>query len=105
LAKLQYDLSAAHYKAVMESVSSHKIKDYFWIVQETSAPYAVMVYRAKPELIEGAMIFRDLLLNRVVGAIRSQKFPSYPTDIVDIDLPPWAVEEQARMGIEVEDAS
>ena len=95
MAQLQYDVSAAHYAAITEQTTGVKVKEVFWIVQETEAPYEIMVYRATPALLRGAEMVRQNLLSKIRIALQTNNFPGYPTDVLDIDLPQWKISELA----------
>lgn len=92
-AQLAYDISAAHYLSVVEQVTQSRPAYFYWIVQETFAPYQLMVYRASAALLIGAQIKRDELLAKIAHAVQTNSFPGYPTEVVDIDLPNWAITE------------
>lgn len=93
-AQLSYDISAAHYMTVIGHVTQKTPKHFYWIVQEVTAPYQLMVYRASPSLLTGAQIRRDELLSNIEKAVKTNSFPGYSTDVLDLDLPVWAIEQQ-----------
>lgn len=92
-AKFRYDLQAAHYMDVVERATGRPVKDYFWIVQETSSPYGLRIYRATEDMLERARDIRNKLLQDIAAAKESNIYKCYDEGIFGIDLPHWAVKE------------
>ena len=99
IANYGYDVSAAHYKKVMEEVLGKKCKDFFWIAQEKEAPFSIGIYRMDDDLAtraEGKIIN---LHTKIQFCAESGNFPDRVEEILDIDLPHWAVrklEQESR---------
>lgn len=82
----RYDLSIAHYKDITEKALNIKIDDCFFIVQEKTPPYALMVYRASDRMLEQGLNDRDKALYIIKQCLDKNEFPSYPSDILEIDF-------------------
>jgi PDDEXK-like domain of unknown function (DUF3799) len=89
-----YDLSAAHYLAGYEQVMGVRPKNFFFISQEIEAPYELMVYAARPEMLARAERRRLSLLNQIKQAYQTQEFFGYEPRVRFIDVPYWAVGEE-----------
>lgn len=91
---LGYHISAAHYSEVYKSVTKTTIKDFYFIVQEKSAPFAIRVFRLSPIARDRGLALRNDLLAQVAVAKKENKFPGYAQDIIDIDLPKYVYMEE-----------
>lgn len=98
IARYGYDISAAHYIAVVEAVTGRKIRDFYYIAQESSAPYELMIYRASNDLLARAEVERRKLLNQISVAMRTGEFPGYPDEILEIDVPAWVYKLDSDFG-------
>jgi len=54
-----YDLQAAHYMDIVSKCTGREVKDYFWIVQEKSAPFGIRIYRADSDMLSRALTTRN----------------------------------------------
>jgi len=88
--KYRYDISAAYYMRIVEQVTGRKVRDFFWIVQEKEAPYALSIYRADEEMLAAAHAKCEKLLAQITNSESSGEWKTYPTDICNIDMPSWA---------------
>jgi len=86
---LGYHIQAGHYVAVAEQVTGKKIRNYFFIAQESSAPYGIKVFRMNREMIEFCIDKRNELLNRVSIAIEKNEFTGYAEIVEDVRVPKW----------------
>ena len=67
-----------------------RVDDWTWVAVESSAPYAVAVYRAPPELLElGRGLYRKAL-ERLEACEASGKWPGYSEAVVTLQVPQWA---------------
>lgn len=101
IARFAYHLQAAHYIDIYESVTGNKINNYYFIVQEKSAPYAVNVIELDQADINAAMVIRRDLLNRISVAYKTNDFPAYTSEIKKVTLPDWAYTFQNNQYAEV----
>lgn len=94
--RYHYDLSAAHYMNVVEEVTGKRPKDFIWIVQEKTAPYAINIFRASDDVIYNGNIKCEKAMKRILEAKESGSYPAYEEKITEIELPEWAVETEDR---------
>jgi len=85
-----YHLSAAHEVKVVERVTGMKIKDYFFIVQEKSAPFELKIYRLADDDLARACGIHDQLCIDIDYATKNNLFPGYSDEIEPIGCPEWA---------------
>lgn len=88
-----YDISAAHYRAVVEQTTGVAIDGFYWIVQEIKPPFEIMVYRASKLLMSRALAERNSLLDRIKKCTETNVWPGYDTEIIEIDIPDYLVGE------------
>jgi hypothetical protein len=94
VASLGYDLSACHYMAVTEAVTGKRPDGFYWIVQEMAAPFAISIFQASDEMLLRAEQKRRSLLNQIAVAETTGDYPAYSNDVVVIDIPKWAIENE-----------
>lgn len=85
-----YHISAAWYSLVHYLVTGKAPEAFILIAVEKTAPYAVSVFRLKPEMIQ---LGHDLIathLPRLKECLERNVWPAYPTEILDIGIPTWA---------------
>lgn len=90
IAKWGYHTQAAHYLEAYRAAYGEHARAYVWIVAEKAAPYGVRVYTASPDLIARGNADRDRAIETLAECLREDKWPGYPVEISEIDLPGWA---------------
>lgn len=91
----RYDLQATHYIQCLSTASGRPISDYFWVVQETEAPFEIQIFRADPELLtRGTRRVRDLY-EKIKSAGDTGNYPKrFEEVIIDIDLNHYTVTKE-----------
>lgn len=92
----RYDLSAAHYMSVVEQVTGEPVTQFFWIVQEKVAPYAINIFHATEEMIYRSKQTHTKVLKEIARSLEAGEWPCYGDDIKEIDLPYWAIESEEQ---------
>lgn len=83
-----YHRQAAFYLDGLKEIGA-EAKDFYFIVAETEAPYAIALYKMDNEFIElGRREIRGLLQQYAICA-RSNFWPSYPAEVQVLRCPPW----------------
>ena len=95
IANYQYHVQAGVYLDVIEWATGTRPKGFLFICVEKEAPNAVSVIRASDSMIEaGSRRARDLL-NRMADCFKTlgpdRPWPAYSHDIVEVNLPAWAL--------------
>lgn len=93
----RYDLSAVHYIDAVETGLGRKVSTFVWAVQENDAPYTTCVYIASADLLRRAKEQWIMTLKDIDQAVKADKFPHYNQEIVDLDLPAWAVSKESEL--------
>lgn len=63
---------------------------FVWVVVETQPPYGVALYSVKPEDLElGRVLYRQDL-RTYHECLREGRWPAYPEEIRELELPAWA---------------
>jgi hypothetical protein len=87
--KYFYDLQAAWYQMAVESLTGVK-KPFYWIVQESTAPYDVNVFRASDELLSNGYSWLHYGVGKYMDCVRNDNFPgNYKGEAEEIDSPDW----------------
>ena len=84
-----YDISAAHYMEVVGRVLEKPVEEFYWIAQEKSSPYEVMIYKFDVSWRLEALAERNMVLNRIVSSFMDDYFPGYSKDIQTLTKPEW----------------
>ncbi|MEM6668587.1 MAG: PD-(D/E)XK nuclease-like domain-containing protein [Pseudomonadota bacterium] len=88
IANLGYDVQAAHYVDAVQSV--RKVRPRFiWIVQETSAPFAVSLIEATARVLEIGSEKLARASRMWKACVEADAWPGYSREIVPADLPFW----------------
>jgi exodeoxyribonuclease VIII len=87
-----YDFSAAHYSSVIEQVTGMTC-DFYWIVQETEAPFSIQVYKASDACLQRAESTRKAALRTLGKSFITDKWPGYDEAVKEIDIPAWAAKK------------
>lgn len=82
------DIQVAWYLRGMRALTG-KTPDWRYVVQETSAPYALSVVGVTPAVLEVANAKIDLALEVWARCLKSGEWPGYPTRIAYAELPGW----------------
>lgn len=91
----RYHVQSAHYLAGANTVprpASVPLGREHWhfIAAEKEAPFAVAVYRLTPAAYNRGVGLWRQAVTTVAGAVRENKWPAYPSQVREIDLPAWA---------------
>lgn len=89
IARYGYDVSAAMY---LDGVAAcgKPARKFVWVFAETVPPYAVRCYEASGALLDRARQKYRAGLDQFSFCHSMDSWPSYPSDLVEIDLPVWA---------------
>jgi exodeoxyribonuclease VIII len=89
VAKFGYHVQDAMYSDVFSQGSGLEVDGFFFIAFEKSTPPTVAMYELSPSAVkEGYAIYRHTL-KQYAECLENNSWPSYPTEIVEIDLPNW----------------
>lgn len=66
------------------------VEHYTILAAEKSPPWATAVYRVRDDVLQWADLELGPLLSRFAECLERDEWPSYPTDVQLINLPPWA---------------
>jgi hypothetical protein len=91
--KYGYHISAAHYMLGLERLCPGKIKEFVFIAQETSEPYACGVYRLSKVDLEMGKDIRDHLITKIKKHKELDFWPQYNSEIIETNLPDVTSEE------------
>ena len=92
-ANFRYHVQAAWYLHVVQAATGERPKGFVFLVVEKTAPFAVQVFKAGPELLEigHAQALADL--QRIAECKQTytedQPWPGYPETATVLSLPPW----------------
>jgi exodeoxyribonuclease VIII len=89
-ANFRYDLQAAWYPDVVSLVTGERPQHFVWVAFEKSHPYAIGVYYATSEMIERARITARRDMMKIIHHKRTDTWPDYGADILQLQLPVWA---------------
>jgi exodeoxyribonuclease VIII len=88
-ASLNYHVSAAWYCHLC-GLNALPPARFYWVVVETSAPYAVAVYEIAPDALDlGASMMSDAL-SLIAECEDRGEWPGYATEVQSLNLPAWA---------------
>lgn len=88
-AQLNYHVSAAWYCHLC-GLNGLPPARFYWVVVETSAPYAVAVYEIAPDALDlGASMMSDAL-SLIADCEDRGEWPGYAPEVQSLNLPPWA---------------
>ncbi len=99
-ANYDYHIQAALYADLMEMISGHEFMwTFFFIAQESKAPYAFNVFEASPQFIAQGRYEYEQLILLYQQCRDSGKWPGYQVwcenrfGINNLDLPKWAIRD------------
>lgn len=94
IVKYGYHISAAHYMKGLDRIWRDQVKHFYWICQETVAPYACAVYKlSMTDLVVGLDI-RSHLIRKIQKHKKDNHWPHYGNgEIKEINIPDIVSEE------------
>lgn len=107
LASRGYGIQAALYRQLCDTLGIPVI-DVAYIVAESEPPYCARLFRLKDEVLADYDELLPGLIDRYARCIETGNWPGYPSQVVEVGLPPWHAKKIAemaavvRMGKEVE---
>lgn len=85
-----YHISMAMYRAAIRVLTGKDARCYL-IVQEKTAPYAVVVYDMPPEVLDAGEVVYRAMLAEAARCEKLNKWPGYADDrAIPLGLPTWA---------------
>ena len=84
-------IQLAHYGDGVLAATGAPPDEHYVVAQETSAPYAVGVYRLDPKLVALGEYKRQEALAIIEACRASGVWPAYPERVVDVSAPSWAL--------------
>jgi hypothetical protein len=87
VARYNYHLSAAHYLEGAQRLWPQKIKDYYFIVQEKTEPYAVAIYKMDAADIFRSFELRDQVMKKIQKCIVDNHWPDWSEKILQLSIP------------------
>jgi hypothetical protein len=88
-AQLNYHLSAAWYCHLC-GLNGLPPARFYWVVVETSAPYAVAVYEVHPDALDLGVGMMNDALDLIAQCEDAGEWPGYGQEVQSLNLPPWA---------------
>lgn len=100
---MQYFVSAAYY---LRSVRAARLlgadlpepRDFYFIVVENKAPYAIAIYKLSPQAIQMGEYLIDCALNSYAEAVSTMEMKGYSRKPIEIGLPGYAYYKQNYLG-------
>lgn len=89
----EYGEQAAYYLDVWNALNERKKTEFLIFACENEPPYMCAVYSVPHELIEYCRKINNARLYTLASCIKTNSWPSYPTEISDFALPRWAEKE------------
>ncbi len=90
VARYFYHLSAAHYMAGASQLWPGAIKDYFFICQEKTYPFAVAVYKLDPTDIFKSFDLRTKILKKIDYCFKNDQWPDWSREPMPLSIPGYA---------------
>lgn len=90
---LGYDLQEVFYKRGIESVTGVR-PDFYFLVQETEAPYPCYLVQCAPSMQEVAASRMKRGMQLWWDCMHAQKWPGYASTVYHAEAPAWAVMEE-----------
>lgn len=95
-----YDVSAAMYLEGAQA-NGKPAGRFIWVFAETKPPYAVRCYEASPEMLARAGRKFRAGLDQYSFCRMADSWPGYPSGLMEIDLPGFALKSEADDELEV----
>ncbi len=96
--KYGYHRKAAFYMSAYKAEFKEKAKGFLFVAIEKDAPYAVSVFLADEGMIDQGEREYMIDLNTYAECIQSNIWPSYPDEVMAIQLPRWAQDDGMMSG-------
>jgi len=90
---LGFDVQVGFYRRGVRALLGIENPEFRFIVQETSAPYALSVVGLTPSTIELADMKAAMAIERWRWCITNDRWPGYPRETAYIEAPPWRAAE------------
>lgn len=90
-ANFGYDVQAAWYLAGASRATGEDYQNFIFVVIEKVPPHCVAVYRADYAMLDAGRKKIRPLIKTYNDCLKSNKWASYPDEVVDISLPRWAL--------------
>lgn len=90
IARYHYHLSAAHYLTGANVVYNGAIKDYYFIAQEKTYPYAVAIYKMDAADILKSHNFRNEVMAKIKYHKEKNYWPDWSEKVLPISIPGYA---------------
>lgn len=74
-----------------------KKQDFFVIAVEKNPPYPAVVYRIPAHVISIGRECYQALARIYQHCVDNEDWPAYPQNILDLQLPPWAIPEDSDL--------
>lgn len=85
-----YDIQAAFYCRGVRALDDIEQHDFIFLAQEIAPPYACSLHMLSPVYLEMAEDKVQRAIDLWANCIYTKRWPSYPTDVLRADPPPWA---------------
>lgn len=85
----RYDLSMAHYKALVQEAFGITVEDVFFIPQEKKEPFQLRTLRATDRMMEQGLNDRNKALYIIKQAMDKGVYEGYSEKIEEIDMLDW----------------
>lgn len=90
IAKFRYHVQAAWYLDGVSRASGFTFDQFIFIVIEKKPPFGISLFVASPQMIEQGRAAYQKDFAVYASCMRTESWPSYPTEVQPIDLPAWA---------------
>lgn len=102
---LGYNIQVGHYANVYEAAKGIPVTEFYFIVMEKKAPYAVQVVRVPRHILEDCKADARRLLNQAGVCVAENEFPAYGDIIAEIGERPAFVDASSTENDFAEEAS
>ena len=96
-----YDLQAAHYWYGAAVAMKRDYNFYFGVI-EKSKPHGIVVHKADLGFIDCGLEIQEHLIDKLYSYLNGASPYSYPEKVVNLALPPWGYDLDARLEREPE---
>lgn len=91
----KYHIQAGFYSLVREMVTGIPVREFKFIAQEKTAPYAVKVFNLYGAELEWCKTKARELINRAGVCVRENSFPGYDDVEIAVEIPEWTLVENS----------
>ena len=89
IGKYYYDMQAAWYRSAVMALTGVELP-FYWIVQETQAPYDVNIFEASPDLLTNGREFMNFGIQRYCQCLQDDDFHGhFKGSPIEIDVPDY----------------